>query len=74
MVHSVIGHLIAGFGYDEGTLRVVINGKNGELKTYDYLNVTPEDAGVFAQEQGKALSYIKGKYECKPRDNPNAPL
>lgn len=64
-VHKVISGFVAGFGYENNTLRVVIKTKSG-LKAYDYLNVTAEDAGVFAQGLGKSISYIKSKYECKP--------
>jgi len=64
-VHSVLSNLIAGFGYENGTLRVVF--KNG--KAYDYINVTQEDAGIFAQGLGKSLNHIKSKYECKPLDD-----
>ncbi|WP_273483664.1 hypothetical protein [Desulforamulus ruminis] len=65
LVHSVLSSYIAGFGYENGTLRVVLKGKTG-LKAYDYFNVTQEDAGIFAQGLGKSLNYIKGKYDCKP--------
>jgi len=69
-VHKVLSGAkspVAGFGYDKdtGTLRIVIKSKTG-LNAYDYLNVSPEDAGVFAQGFGKSLNYIKGKYECNP--------
>lgn len=63
-VHKVISNLLAGFGYENNTLRVVLKTKSG-LKAYDYLSVTAEDAGIFAQGLGKSLSYIKSKYECK---------
>lgn len=65
LVHSVLSGVIAGFGYENGTLRIVIKGKSG-LVAYDYCDVTQEDAGIFAQNLGKALTYIKKKYECKP--------
>lgn len=65
VVHSVISDLVAGFGYENDTLRVVVKTKFG-LKAYDYLDVTLEDAGIFAQGLGKSLSYIKSKYVCKP--------
>lgn len=65
VVHKVISGPVAGFGYENGTLRIVIKGKIG-LKAYDYLSVTQEDAGIFAQGLGKSLNYIKGKYKCEP--------
>lgn len=64
LVHKVLSGVIAGFGYESGTLRVVIKGKNG-LTAYDYSDVTQEDAGIFAQNFGTALAYIKKKYKDK---------
>lgn len=61
-VHKVLSGVVAGFGYENGTLRVVLKDKDG-FKAYDYYNVTMEDAGIFAQNLGKALVYIKNKYE-----------
>lgn len=76
MVHKVIDFLIAGFYYDKirRILRISIKGKNNEIRTYDYFDVTPEDAGIFAQGLGKSLNYIKGKYKFEPRVNPDDPL
>lgn len=65
VVRKVFSGSVAGFGYENGTLRIVIKGKSG-LKAYDYLSVTQEDAGIFAQGLGKSLNYIKGKYKCQP--------
>ncbi len=65
LVHEVLSGVIAGFGYENGVLRVVLKGKTG-LKAYDYIGVTQEDAGIFAQGLGKSLNYIKGKYKCTP--------
>ena len=65
VVHKVLSGVVAGFGYENGVLRVVFNGKEG-LRAYDYYGVTEEDAGIFAREMGKSLAYIKGKYACKP--------
>ena len=65
IVHSVLSGLIAGFGYENSVLRVVLKSKDG-LKAYDYNGVTEEDAGVFAQGLGKAFNYIKDKYKGVP--------
>lgn len=62
IVHSVLSGFIAGFGYENGVLRVVLKSKSG-LKAYDYYGVSAEDAGTFTQELGKAYnSLIKPKY------------
>ena len=68
-VHSVLSGPIAGFGYENGTLHIVIKGKTG-LKAYDYFNVSVEDAGVFAQGLGKSLNHITRKYEGFPVTDP----
>lgn len=65
VVHSVLSNFIAGFGYENSVLRVVLKGKEG-LKAYDYYGVSVEDAGIFAQGLGKSLNYIKSKYKGVP--------
>ena len=64
-VHRVLSGIVAGFGYENDVLRVVLKGKDG-YKAYDYLNVTAEDAGIFAHGLGKSLNYIKSKYQVEP--------
>ena len=65
VVHSVFSGPVAGFGYENGTLRIVFKTKSG-LKAYDYHGVTAEDAGEFTQGLGKSLKYIRQKYEGFP--------
>jgi hypothetical protein len=61
LVHKVLSSLVAGYGYENDTLRVVLKSSTG-LKAYDYHGVTEEDAGNFTQGLGKSYTYIKRKY------------
>lgn len=65
VVHSALSSFIAGHGYEDGTLRVVIKDKD-VLKAYDYIGVTAEEYSDFVHGLGKSLSSIKKKYPCKP--------
>lgn len=66
-VHKVLSNVIAGFGYENNVLRILIKSKDGKTcAAYDYRNVSEEDVGYFAHNLGKALNYIKNKYHGEP--------